>query len=173
MENLSRSEAPRDEISIERYLTFGLAESDYAVQLDWVHEIVGLQRITPIPDMPAWWRGVINLRGNVIPLGDVRSRFQMEERPYDQRTCIIVVSIDSRKVGLIVDRVNEVADIQGDQVEKPSVTGGGGFSPYIKGIGKVEDEIKIILDVQKLLSSEEKLAIDALPSGAGGEEDAA
>lgn len=135
----------------DKYLTFHLAGEDYGIDIAYVTEIIGIQKITEVPDMPEFIRGVINLRGKVIPVMDVRLRFAMAERDYDERTCIIVVDINGTAVGLVVDEVREVADIPEDQVEPPPETGKGKSSRYLKGMGKMDDEVKILLNVEKML----------------------
>jgi purine-binding chemotaxis protein CheW len=139
----------------DKYLTFHLANEDYAVEIRFVTEIIGIQKITEVPDMPEFVKGVINLRGKIIPVIDVRARFKLAPREYDDRTCIIVVNINDMTVGLVVDEVSEVANIPEGQVEPPprAATGQGGR--YIQGMGKMDDEVKIILDVSKLLYDEE------------------
>ncbi|MFC1856261.1 chemotaxis protein CheW [Thermodesulfobacteriota bacterium] len=139
----------------DKYLTFHLAKEDYAVEIKHVTEIIGIQRITEVPDMPDFVRGVINLRGKIIPVIDVRTRFKIEPRAYDDRTCIIVVNINEMAVGLVVDEVSEVANIPEDQVEPAPRTAGSQSGRYIQGMGKMDDEVKIILDVGKLLYDEE------------------
>ena len=139
----------------DKYLTFHLAGEDYGIEIAYVTEIIGIQRITDVPDMPEFVRGVINLRGKVIPVMDVRIRFGLESRDYDERTCIVVVDIDNTAVGLVVDEVSEVADIPESQVEPPPKTGKGTSSRFLKGMGKMDDEVKILLDVSRILYDEE------------------
>lgn len=139
----------------DKYLTFHLGDEDYGIEIRHVLEIVGIQKITEVPDMPGFVRGVINLRGQVIPVIDVRLRFGMEAREYDDRTCTIVVMIDETQVGLIVDTVSEVRDIPEENVSAPPEIGRGRASQYIMGMAKVGDEVKILLDVQRLLFEEE------------------
>lgn len=142
-----------------KYLTFVLGEESYGLEMRAVTEIIGLQKITPVPDMPAFVRGVINLRGQVIPVMDVRARFQMPPRDYNERTCIIVIQVQAVTVGLIVDTVSEVLDIPADQVEDPPRFGGEGSGRFIKGIGKVGEDVKIILDADRLLRHDEVEAL--------------
>ena len=138
----------------DKYLTFRIASEDYGIAIANVTEIIGIQSITEIPEMADYIKGVINLRGKVIPVMDVRLRFKMPPREYDERTCIIVVEIDTTSVGLVVDTVNEVADIPEDQVEPaPKSKRKGGN--YIQGIGKIGQEVKILLDINKILYEEE------------------
>lgn len=144
----------------DRYLTFRLAEEDYGLEIAYVTEIVGIQKITEVPDMPAFVKGVINLRGQVIPVVDVRLRFHLEPRPYDDRTCVIVVKIDGTSVGLVVDTVQEVREIPEDAVSpRPKLAAAGEAGRYILGIGKVGEEVKILLDIQKLLHEHEVAAL--------------
>ena len=138
----------------DKYLTFHIGTEDYGISIAYVTEIIGIQSITEIPEMPDFIKGVINLRGKVIPVMDVRTRFKLSPREYDERTCIIVVEIDDTSVGLVVDAVNEVADIPEDQVEAPPKSKRKGGS-YIQGIGKIDKEVKILLDVNKILYDEE------------------
>ncbi|NLG36839.1 MAG: purine-binding chemotaxis protein CheW [Clostridiales bacterium] len=148
----------RDEILLEedtqrnKYLTFSLDEEMYGIEIKYVTEIIGLQAITRVPELPDYIRGIINLRGKIIPLMDVRLRFHKDEKPYDDRTCIIVVDIDDLFIGLIVDTVTEVMNISDqDIVETPDI-GTGVQSRFISGIGKVGDEVKLLLDCRNLLS---------------------
>jgi len=128
-----------------RFLTFRLADVDYGFEIRYVTEIIGIQKITDVPDLPRFVKGVINLRGKVIPVMDVRLRFNLPEREYDERTCIVVVNVEDKAVGLVVDKVNEVASIPDDQIEPAPHAG------YIQGIGKAGGEVKILLDVRRLL----------------------
>jgi purine-binding chemotaxis protein CheW len=135
----------------DKYLTFSLAEEDYGIEIRHVIEIIGIQKITKVPNLPAFIKGVINLRGKVIPVMDVRARFNLEARDYDERTCIVVVDIDGEGMGLVVDHVNEVAGIPEAQVEPPPASPHSRADHYISGIGKMEDEVKILLNVERLI----------------------
>ena len=139
----------------DKYLTFHLAGEDYGIEIAFVSEIIGIQRVTEVPEMPEFIKGVINLRGKVIPVMDVRLRFHLEERDYDERTCIVVVYINNTTVGLVVDEVSEVTDIPESDVEPPPQTGKGKSSRYLKGMGKKDEAVKILLDIEKLLHDEE------------------
>lgn len=138
----------------DKYLTFSVGDEEYGIEIYCVTEIIGIQKITQVPDMPAYIKGVINLRGKVIPVMDVRLRFKMPERPYDERTCIIVVNLSGNLIGLVVDTVREVLTIPPAQVElPPEVTGSS--HQYVKGLGKAGEKVKIILDVEKLVRRED------------------
>lgn len=140
----------------DKYLTFHLSGEDYGIDIAFVTEIIGIQKITEVPDMPDFVKGVINLRGKVIPVMDVRLRFLLPEREYDERTCIIVVEINAISVGLVVDQVNEVVGIPENNVEAPPRTTKGASSRYLKGMGKIDDEVRILLNVEKLLYEDEQ-----------------
>ena len=139
----------------DKYLTFHLAGEDYGIEIAFVTEIIGIQKVTEVPDMPGFVKGVINLRGKVIPVMDVRTRFKLPGREYDERTCIVVVNIADNAIGLVVDEVREVADIPEADVEPPPRTSKGASSRFVKGMGKMGDEVKIILNVEQLLYEEE------------------
>jgi purine-binding chemotaxis protein CheW len=136
----------------DMYLTFALASEEYGVGIGQVTEIVGMQRIMAIPDMPAYIKGVINLRGKVIPLMDVRLRFDMPERAYDDRTVIIVMDVAEAPIGLIVDGVREVLEIPPAQVDRPSQFGKSAGRNVIAGIGHIADRVSILLDASVLVS---------------------
>lgn len=139
----------------DKYLTFAVGKEDYGIEIYYVTEIIGVQKITDVPDMPAYVKGVINLRGKVIPIMDVRLRFRMPAREYDDRTCIIVVNVNDAPMGLVVDTVKEVADISDKQIEpSPDVSEGNGRL-FIKGLGKMGEDVKILLDVTKLVHKED------------------
>jgi purine-binding chemotaxis protein CheW len=142
----------------DKFLTFKLANESYGIEIKYVTEIIGIQRITEVPDMPDFLKGVINLRGKIIPVMDIRIRFSLPEREYDDRTCIVVVDIDDRAMGLVVDRMNEVSNIPDSQIEPPPRSNNT-RGQYVQGMGKVGDEVKILLDVNKLLMEDE---LDAL-----------
>ena len=144
-----------DDAMKDRYLTFRVGDEVYGIEIAYVTEIVGMQKITEVPDMPNFVRGVINLRGQVIPVIDVRARFHMEDRTYDDRTCVVVIQLNETSIGLVVDTVNEVMDIPADQVSPPPKLGQGEGNRYIRGMGKVGDEVKILLDAGKLLFDNE------------------
>lgn len=139
----------------DMYLIFRLAQEEYGLEIRYVIDIVGMQRITDVPDMPGFVRGVINLRGQVIPVMDVRRRFKLEPREYTERTCIIVLQIGDVKVGLIVDAVSEVYKIPPAQISLPPQIKKNARSRYLMGMGRVGEEVKILLDVNKLLFDEE------------------
>ncbi len=154
-EDLSLNGVDNEDTQKDKYLTFHLAGENYGIEICYVIEIIGIQSITEVPDMPAFIRGVINLRGKVIPVMDVRARFKLPARDYDDRTCIIVINVDSTEVGLVVDEVSEVADIPENHVEPAPRTSKNSDNSYIQGMGKMNKRVIILLDVHKLLFSNE------------------
>lgn len=135
------------------YLTFHLGREEYGLEIRHVREIIGIQEITAVPDMPGCVRGVINLRGRVIPLVDMRLRFGMGALEYGDRTCIIVVEMPEQTTGLIVDRVREVVYIPAEQVE-PAPALVGGHRRFVRGIGKSGPDIRILVALESLLAEE-------------------
>ena len=148
----------------DKYLTFTVGREDYGIEIYHVTEIIGIQKITDVPDMPAYIKGVINLRGKVVPVMDVRVRFRMPEREYDERTCIVVVNVNGTAVGLVVDTVKEVAGILESNIELPPEVAESSTQHYIKGLGKVGQDVKILLDAERLVRKED---IGAMQSVAG------
>ncbi|MFM2246183.1 MAG: hypothetical protein RL071_2257 [Pseudomonadota bacterium] len=136
-----------------KYLTFILGSESYGLDIMYVREIIGMQQVTTVPDVPAFVKGVINLRGKVIPVMDVRLRFRMEPRAYDDRTCIIVIHVGDWLVGLVVDTVSEVLDIPQGDVEAPPHAFGRNNDHFIAGMGKVGDQVRMLLDAEKLVGA--------------------
>ncbi len=137
------------------YLTFPVEAELYGVAIAKVTEIVGLQRIMSVPDVPAYIKGVINLRGKVIPLMDIRLRFGLPEKDYDDRTVVIVLQIADAPIGLIVDGVNEVLDIPDDQIDRPRSYAPGDGGSLVKGLARLDDRVAIILEADLLVDTSE------------------
>ena len=142
-----------------KYLTFSLADEEYGIGILKIKEIIGMMPITSVPQTPAFVKGVINLRGKVIPVIDLRLRFGMGEIDYTDRTCIIVVEIDGASgvvlIGSVVDAVSEVLNIKGEEIEDTPTFGAKLDTEYILGMAKMEGGVKILLDIDKVLSTEE------------------
>lgn len=141
-----------------KYLTFKLADEEYGVEILKVREINGVMDITAVPQMPPYMKGVINLRGKVIPVTDLRLKFGLNEIEHTEQTCIIVVNV-GREAGIIVDTVCEVLDIGGTDIEPPPSMGGSVDTSFILGMGKVGEAVKILLDIDKVLTSDELIDI--------------
>jgi len=142
-----------------KYLTFSLANEEYGIGILKVKEIIGMMPITPVPRTPAYVKGVINLRGKVIPVVDLRLKFEMEEMGYTERTCIIVVEtrgqLGSVLVGIVVDSVSEVLNIRAADIEEAPAFGARLNTDYILGMAKMNGGIKILLDIDKVLEVDE------------------
>ncbi len=137
-----------------KYLTFLLGVESYGIEIAYITEIVGIQPITEVPELPAYVKGIINLRGKIIPVMDVRIRFKKQETEYDDRTCIIVIDIHDISIGMIVDSVSEVLSIPEQEIVPPPDISKN-QKKYIKGIGKTAEEVVLILDCEKLLEDDE------------------
>ncbi len=145
----------------DMYLTFKVGDEDYGVVISVVTEIVGMQRIMGIPDVPAYIKGVINLRGKVIPLMDVRLRFNMPEREYDERTVVIVLDVGEAPMGLIVDRVSEVLEIPASQIDRTNNGPANSRRSVVSGLGRIDERVAILLDENLLVSdSDVTLAVE-------------
>jgi purine-binding chemotaxis protein CheW len=146
-----------------KYLSFTLAEEDYGIGIVKIKEIIGMMPITSIPQTPEYVKGVINLRGKVIPVLSMRRRFGMEEDRYNDRTCIIVVEIaggsDSVIIGIVVDTVSEVMNIKGEDIEETPSFGTKLDTDYILGMAKTEGKLKILLDIDRVLNRQETEAL--------------
>ena len=132
-----------------KYLTFQIASETYAIPIREVMEIIKVQPITAIPELASYMKGIINLRGKIIPVMDVRLRLEKNEKAYDVRTCIIVVNISEFTAGLIVDQVSEDLTMKSDDIEPPP-DNISKKSNYISGIGKTSEGVKLIMDCAKL-----------------------
>lgn len=138
-----------------RYLTFSIGKETYGVEIKYVIEIIGIQTITEIPELPEYIKGIINLRGKIIPVMDVRLRFKKEPIEYNDRTCVIIVDINNTSIGLIVDKVAEVIIIPDQDIVEPPQMNKGMKNRYIKNMGKVGEDVKLLLDCEKLLTEDE------------------
>jgi len=143
----------------EKYLTFNLSGEQYGLEILKVKEIIGLMEITRVPRIPDFVRGVVNLRGKVIPIIDLRKKFNMEDTEDTEQTCIIVVDIIqenmSLQMGIVVDSVSEVLDINEDSVEESPTFGTSVSTVFIKGIAKTKGGVKILLNIEEVLTTNE------------------
>lgn len=145
-----------------KFLTFFLAGKEYGIEILKVQEIIGVMPITPIPRTPAFTKGVINLRGRIIPVVDLRLKLSMEEAGHTEETCFIVVNVRDLQMGIVVDKVSEVLDIAPENVEEPPPMGEDVNTDYILGIGKAGGKVKLLLDIDKVLSEKDAAGIDAV-----------
>lgn len=153
-----------EETKAGKYLTFKLADEDYGVSLLKVREIIGMMPITSVPRTPDFVKGVINLRGKVIPVTDLRLRFGMPEIGYTDRTCIIVVEIrgtdNTIQTGILVDAVTEVLPVQGDRIEPAPEFGVNVDTRYILGMANMDGAVKILLDIDRVMTAEEIVELE-------------
>ena len=142
-----------------KYLTFSMANEEYGIGILKIREIIGMMPITSVPQTPEFVKGVINLRGKVIPVMDLRLRFNMDSIDYNDRTCIIVVEILGQpatvQVGIVVDSVSEVLNIKQDEIEDTPTFGTSLNTDFILGMAKMEGGVKILLDIDQVLTSDE------------------
>ena len=142
-----------------KYLTFSMADEEYGIGILKIKEIIGMMPITSVPQTPDFVKGVINLRGKVIPVVDLRLRFGMTSMDYTERTCIIVVEIDGEAgtvmIGIVVDAVSEVLNIKAEDIEDTPTFGTKLNTDYILGMAKMEGGVKILLDIDRVLGAEE------------------
>lgn len=138
-----------------QFLTFTLQNEEYGIEILKVQEIKGFSKVTPIPNAPAFVRGVMNLRGTVVPIIDLRARFSMTEKDYDQFTVIIVVNVGARVVGLIVDTVSDVLNIPAEAIADPPDLATSSETSCITGMGKLGDRIVMLLDTGRLVGTDE------------------
>ncbi|MCL1861948.1 MAG: chemotaxis protein CheW [Defluviitaleaceae bacterium] len=152
-QNLFESERHDDTIK-DQYLTFAIEDEDYGVEIAFVKEIIKMQSITKVPEMPSFIEGIINLRGDLIGVLDVRKRFGKEPKEHDEETCIIVLSYNDYTLGIIVDAVQETAIIPSDRIAPPPSAKLSYANQFVRNIGKVGDEVKLLMDVERFLAQD-------------------
>ena len=145
-----------------QYLSFLLGDEEYGINIADVIEIIGIQKITTIPEQPDYVNGVINLRGRIMSVIDVRTRFGKERIDYDERTCIIVVDISGTFVGFVVDCVNEVSAIQASDISQPPSNNLKSKGAYVKGIARKQDKMVVIIDGEMLIDMKEQKTIESI-----------
>ena len=147
-----------------KYLSFSLENEEYGISILKVKEIIGMIQITPIPQTPEYVKGVINLRGKVIPVIDIRLRFGVNSIDYTDRTCIVVVEIDSNSgslhIGIVVDSVSEVINIKSTDIEDTPSFGMTLSTEYILGMAKMAGNVRILLDIDRVLNTDELVVLD-------------
>jgi len=153
---MSDEDIYEEDIQDNKYLMCKLGAETFGIDISHVTDIIEVQKITAVPDLPEYVQGVINLRGRVIPIIDLRLRFAMDKRDYDDRTVITVVDIRGISIGFLVETATEVLDIPEKDIDPPPrFAGNGERENYISGLGKTGEEVTIILDMAKLVSGEE------------------
>lgn len=146
----------------ERYLTFYLGEEQYGIAIDRIKEIIAMMKVTHVPKTPEYIKGVINLRGSIIPVVDTRLRFGMETRESDMNTTIVIVEVDKVNIGFIVDRVEEVASIDSANLSEPPKFGNNIDTDFICSMAQMEENVVMILDVLKLFEADELISLEQI-----------
>lgn len=152
-----------------KFLTFFLKDEEYGIEIRKVQEIIGMLPITRVPRMPDFVRGVVNLRGKIIPLTSLRFKFGMEECADSAETCIIVVRTFGIEIGVIVDKVSEVLDISETDIEDSPSFGAKISTDYLLGIGKAQDKVRLLLDIDRILSVQETIDLQTLAASEAAE----
>ncbi|MGI6174750.1 MAG: chemotaxis protein CheW [Christensenellales bacterium] len=155
-----------EDAQLDKYLTFTVDGEEYAIAIRSVTEIIGIQPINTLPEVPAFVKGVINLRGKIIPVVDMRLRFGKSVTTFTDRTCIVVVQTERLAAGLIVDEVSEVMVIDEEDVVPPPDIQTSDSRRYISGIGKVGEKIKLIIDCERLFDDDETESMEGIEEGA-------
>lgn len=163
-EEIMEVEEMEEDTQKDKYMTFKSGHEYFAIGIHCVNEIIGFQTITAVPETEEYIKGLINLRGKIIPVIDVRLRFKQEPIEYTDRTCIIVIDVKSTVVGLIVEKIADVVTIPEEDITPPPSIGprDNTANKYVYGIGKVKDEVKLLLDPDKLINDEDLEAFDEM-----------
>lgn len=146
----------------ERYLTFFLGDEQYGIAIDRIKEIIAIMKVTYVPKTPPYIRGVINLRGSIIPVVDTRLRFGMEPKEADMHTTIVIVEVEKVNIGFIVDRVEEVASIDSAHLSEPPKFGSHIDTDFICAMAQIEENVVMILDVLKLFEADELVSLEEI-----------
>lgn len=146
----------------ERYLTFFLGDEQYGIAIDRIKEIIAMMKVTYVPRTPPYMRGVINLRGSIIPVVDTRLRFGMEPKEEDMHTTIVIVEVEKVNIGFIVDRVEEVASIDASNLSEPPKFGSHVDTDFICSMAQIEENVVMILDVLKLFEADELVSLEEI-----------
>jgi purine-binding chemotaxis protein CheW len=158
----------KEEVVQQQYLTFFLSDEEYAINIQRVKEIIEYTTVTKVPKVPEWIRGVINLRGNVVPVVDLTVRFGLEARPVTKTTCIVIVEVEQDNeravMGVIADAVNQVIDLAPKDIEEPPAFGTRVRLEYLFGMGKLGKKFALILNIDSVLNNSDLLAVSTLQS---------
>ncbi len=150
-----------DEDQRDKYLLFTMAKETYGIAIASITEIIEMQTITSLPDMPNYVKGVINLRGRVVPLVDLRLKFGLAERVYDDRTCTIIINVENTQMGFIVDTVAEVQNLDKSAIDPPpEFETASGREQFVFGLAKMNDEVIILLEASQILQKEELAVLE-------------
>ena len=152
----------QEDMQKNRYMAFSLDGENFAIEIRFVDEIIMMQSIAQLPEVPDYIRGVINLRGKIVPVVDMRVKFMKKQVPYTDRTCIVIVTNQGITVGLIVDGVNEVRTILDEDIAPPPDKRTGAFKRYLLGIAKAEGQILLLLDCDRIFKADETETIEQI-----------
>ena len=160
MADIVNDEFLEEDTQKDKFMTFKCGDESYGIGIEYVNEIIGMQKITEVPETEGYIKGLINLRGKIIPVIDVRLRFGKPQLEYNDRTCIIVITVGEVVVGLVVDTIADVVNINSENIVLPPVIGKNRENRFVYGIGKIGSEVKLLIDPDKLIndSDKEKLA---------------
>ena len=160
MDNQKESQKFGEEL--DEMISFSIDEEDYAVNIQTVKEVIRIKEISRLPKTPSFVKGVINLRGDVIPIIDLRDKFGLEQREYTKMTRVIVAELDGRPVGMAVDSASQVIRISSSDIEPPPPLVGGLSGEYLRGIGKLGEKLIILLNIDRILTAEEKIELERM-----------
>src|SRR5271157_6442579 len=160
MEALKDRVDTREEL--RQFISFSVGDEEYGLELLRVKEVIRVREITWLPKAPSFVKGIINLRGDVIPIIDLRDKFGLETREQTAQTRVIVVEVEGRLMGMVVDSASQVVRIPADQIDPPPPVLGGLSQEFITGVGKIEDKLVILLNVDAILTVDEKVALSSM-----------
>ena len=163
-EEINKEDNPEEEDTQKgKYMTFKSGHEYFGIEIRYINEIIGMQSITAIPEVEPYIKGLINLRGKIIPVIDVRIRFNQEPFQYTDRTCIIIINVKSTVVGLIVETIAGVEQIDESDIEPPpTISTGSTKNKYVYGLGKTGNSVKLLLDPEKLIKDEDIAAFEEM-----------
>jgi len=147
---------------LNQLISFIVGEEEYGLDILRVKEVIRIREITRLPRAPSFVKGIINLRGDIIPIIDLRDKFGLERQDYTAMTRVIVVDVDSRLIGMVVDAASQVVRIPADQIEPPPPIVGGLSVEFIKGVGKLDERLVVLLNIDRILSTQEKVELARL-----------
>lgn len=147
---------------LSQLISFEVGKEEYGLEILRVKEVIRIREITGLPRAPSFVKGIINLRGDVIPIIDLRDRFGLEHREYTSTTRVIVVDVDQKLVGMVVDAASQVVRVPADQIEPPPPIVGGLSAEYIKAVCKLDERLIILLNIDRILSTEEKVELEEM-----------
>ena len=159
----------RGESALRQFISFTVAEEEYGLELLGVREVIRVREITRLPLAPSFIRGIINLRGDVIPIIDLRERLGLDAREATAMTRVIVVQVEGRLLGMVVDSASQVVRIPADQIDPPPPVLGGFSQEFITGVGKMDDKLVILLNADAILTVDEKVALSAIDAAVAAE----